>query len=449
MSKIVEQFRKIHPRSEEMAEKGRKLIPGGFSHEIRAVFPFPLYIEKAEGPLKWDIDGNEYIDFVLGHGSLILGNNHPTIIKSVNETLEKGTHYGGEIPEALEWAEKVTKLIPSGKRVKFTSSGTEATMLALKLARAFSGKEKMVMFHYHFHGWNDMVTTSGAGIPPLVKKDRYLLSVHDLEGLETVLKLEEIGGVILEPTGASWGLIPISKEHLQKIRNLTQKYGAVLIFDEVVTGFRISPSGAQGWRGVFPDLTCLAKCLVGGFPGGAVAGEKQIMELLEVKADSHWNEERRVSHPGTFNANPVSAAAGSAALELLSSGEEQWKAEEMAQRFKNGLNHIIKERGIAGCVYGDPTIFKLLLGASCPKSGQCISSSCIIQEGDLQKTTSRITGRGLKRGNLLKLALFNRGVDIMAAEGGFLSSTHSRQEIDRALEAFEGALGDLQYEGLL
>ena len=242
-------------------------------------------------PRKWDVDGNCYVDYFGGHGALLLGHCHPKVVEAVKQQMERSTHFGASHETEIAWAEWVMKLVPSAERVRFTSSGTEATLMAVRLARAFTGKSKLIRFKHHFHGWHDHMTSGYAshfdgsptpGVLPGVAGGLVLAEQNDAEGLARLLEAnDDIAAAILEPTGAHGAQLPIDPKFLTALRELTRQHGVLLIFDEVVTGFRVSPGGAQAEYGIRPDLTTLAKILAGGLPGGAVAGRKDILDLLD------------------------------------------------------------------------------------------------------------------------------------------------------------------------
>ncbi|MGH7807738.1 MAG: aspartate aminotransferase family protein, partial [Thermodesulfobacteriota bacterium] len=368
---IEDEYIKQRPKSQALYEKALKVFPSGITHDIRYLVPFPTYITRAEGSRKWDIDGNEYVDFAMGHGALLLGHGREEIISAAREALLLGTHFGSSSEVEIRWGEIVNHLVPSAERVKFTSSGTEATLLALRLARAFSGKNKIIKFQGHFHGWHDYLIKSErppwdinpAGVPEGVSQTVVAVPT-DLSVLEELLVNDsDIAGVIIEPTGGSWGKVPVPDGFLQGLRELTKKHAVLLIFDEVVTGFRWSPGGAQGLYGIIPDLTTLAKILAGGFPGGAVVGKKEILAMLEFSGNDEIDRKKKIRHQGTFNANPVSAAAGIACLEIVSTGEPQKQAERTAKELRIALNEVIRAYEVKACAYGDSSIFHLALGA--------------------------------------------------------------------------------------
>src|SRR5215208_3618097 len=300
-SPIIAAYRAATPGSAERAQRAADLFPSGITHDSRYIEPYGLYVTRAKGPRKWDVDGRCYVDYFGGHGALLLGHCHPEVMAAVHAQLERGTHFGASHELEIEWAERVKALIPTAERVRFTSSGTEATLMAVRLARAFTGKSKLIRFNYHFHGWHDHMTSG---------------HTNHFDGTPTTGVLGEVAAAIIEPTGANGGKLPIDPNFLHALRRLTAEHSVLLIFDEVVTGFRVSPGGAQAAYGIRPDLTTLAKILAGGLPGGAVAGRKDILDLLDFQVTKGAGKEK-IAHPGTFNANPLSASAGIAALRVV------------------------------------------------------------------------------------------------------------------------------------
>ncbi|MBI2165294.1 MAG: aspartate aminotransferase family protein [Chloroflexi bacterium] len=447
MANILERYRQLHPRSEALYREARELFPDGVTHDTRYVMPFPIYCTHAEGARKWDVDGLEYIDYVMGHGALLLGHTHPDVVAAVNKQMARGTHLGASHELELQWAQWVKKLIPSAEKVRFTSSGTEAAMIAVRLARAYTGRSKVIKFQDHFHGWNDYLLAGSdrgtGGIPRTVWNTMIVLPPNNLAGVEKALTEDkDVAAVILEPTGAHMGLTPVYPSFLHSLRDVTLRHNVLLIFDEVVTGFRISPGGAQARYGVTPDLTALAKILGGGLPGGAVAGRADIMDMIAHKEDPQWDNTRRISHPGTFNANPLSAAAGCKALELVATGAPTAQAERAAQSLRDGLNRLLHSLEIPGCARGVASVFHLSLGrpCRCDEPSVCQQSPQDIKAG----MPPGLAGH-------MKRSLLNSGVDLMASSGitGLVSAVHGEKEIQQTLRAFEEALTSLRHEGLV
>ncbi len=436
-------------RSAELFARARQVFPGGVTHDNRYSSTGPIYIDHAAGSHKWDVDGREYIDYWMGHGSLLLGHGYPAIIDAVTEQMRKGTHYGGSSAVEVRWGELVQQLVPSAERVKFTSSGTEADMLAVRLARAFTGRTKMLKFEGHFHGWSDTMTVAfqapfdvptSVGIPQAMIDTVVVAPANDLAALEQTLAGDgDIACVIMEPTGASYGVIPLDDGFLQGVRDLTRRYGVLLIFDEVVTGFRYAPGGIQEVTGVIPDLTTLAKILAGGLPGGAVGGRADIMAALDFKeGDATWNRFHRVNHPGTFNANPLSAAAGVAMLETIADGHIQREVNAGGERLIVALNRVLADLGADGsCVYGEGSLFHILLdqGARADAQGRLVPGSAGVL------TLRRANPPALK--TALQDAMRRRGVDLMSGQGGIVSSAHTESDFAQTVTAFRGAVQEV------
>ncbi|HYW90633.1 MAG TPA: aminotransferase class III-fold pyridoxal phosphate-dependent enzyme, partial [Chloroflexota bacterium] len=310
-STIDEAFRKRFARSAELYQRSRDSIAGGITHDSRAFAPFPIYIERADGARKWDVDGNELIDHWMGHGALILGHGHPQVVAAVAEQVHRGTHYGACHELEVAWAEQICRMIPSAEWVRFTMSGTEATMLALRDARAFTGREKIIRFAGHFHGWHDYAmagyqppfdTPTSTGIPKAVAESMLVAYPNSIDSVRQLLdaNADQVAAVIVEPGGGSNGIIPTNQQFLQQLRDLTRERGVVLIFDEVITGFRYSPGGAQQKYGVTPDVTTLAKIVAGGLPGGAVVGRRDVLDVQTFKGELHRDRFERVLQQGTF-----------------------------------------------------------------------------------------------------------------------------------------------------
>jgi glutamate-1-semialdehyde 2,1-aminomutase len=450
---IEEQFVAEHPRSHAMFQRELGSVPGGITHDVRHVKPFPIYIDQAHGSKKWDVDGHELICYAMGHGALLLGHSHPEIVNATVEQLRKGTHYGAGHLLEIEWAEWVHRLVPSAERVKFTSSGTEATMLAFRLARAYTGRRKVLKFAGHFHGWHDYAIPGYAppfdqappGIPEAVLDTVVVAPNNDLHFVEGLLAQpdHDVSCVILEPSGASYATVPLPDGFLARLRELTAQRGVLLIFDEVITGFRWSPGGVQSLSGLVPDLTTLAKILAGGLPGAAVAGRREIMELLQFKEDPGWNRTRKVAHLGTYNANPLSAAAGVTAMRLVSDPAVQRHAAEMARRLKVGFNEAFLRQDVPGFAYGESSIVNTVLGTRYPgplpldlEHPVGIDAAVLKARGPESLLTAMHAGMLLE------------GMDLWHGAGAILSVTHTPEDVDRTVEAFDRTLGRVKAEGL-
>ena len=435
MSTIVERYAEKFQTSGRLSERGYQFIPNG-AHLSRPLRPHPVYVDHAQGGRKWDVDGNEIIDFMMGYGALILGHSHDRINDALSERLTKGTHMGAATPQELQWAELVSSLIPSAEKVRFTSSGTESTLLAIRLSRAFTGKNKIVKFREHFHGWHDYVSSDSGintqvGIPAEALSTVVVLE-PDVDELVRVLDEDsDIAAVIMEPTGAHWGQFPVDNpSFLKNVREITASRGVVMIMDEVITAFRVSKGGAQGRFGIMPDLTTMAKIVAGGLPGGAVAGKSEIMELLAPGDHSNY-----MSHPGTFIANPLSATAGIACLEMVANESINERADAMAERLKAGMRDAMGRTEVTGHVHGIASIVHVVLGLECESSGENLS----LRHSELAERTAAQAGP-------LKLAMLNEGIDMMGGIGFIVSAAHEETDIDETIAGFERALHALRAE---
>lgn len=444
---IHDEYVRLHPKSAQLYEESLHTFPSGVTHDIRFLLPFPIFIDHASGSRKWDVDGREYIDYVMGHGALFMGHAHPEITAAVIEQAKKGTHYGANHELELRWGRLIQDLIPSAEAVRFTSSGTEATLMALRLARAYTGRDKVLKFDDHFHGWHDAVVGSrqaeqesprSSGVPGTVSANTVSVPQGDAAAVEARLSEGDIAAVIIEPTGKHWGDLPLSPDFLSVLRELTSRNNVALVFDEVVTGFRISPGGTQARYDVTPDLTTMAKIVAGGLPGGAVAGKADIVGMIEFRTSPDWNSERRVMHPGTFNANPLSSAAGSTMLSLVKTGTHHTHADALASRVVPALNTILRDRKAPGCAYGLASTFHMSLGTETERPDGV--------EWTLDTPpppNNMATVMALKRGML------NNGVDLMGGSGGFTSGVHTDADIDLTLEAFEKTIARMQAERII
>ena len=451
---LIAAYTSKRTKSLEHFQRAKQVLAGGVGHDLRNFSPVPMYISRAKGSRKWDVDGNEYIDFLLGNGGMLLGHADPETVDAINQAVANGSHFGNDHPLQIEWAEWITKLVPCAERVRFVNSGTEASLLALRLSRAHTGRNKILRFEGHFHGWHDEVVhgfhppfdaDGSLGVPPQVRENQVLIPDGDLNRLAEVLQSDQgIAAAILEPTGASWGRVPIETEFLRGLRELTAKHGVVLIFDEVVSGFRYSPGGVQELSGVTPDLTCFAKIIAGGLPGGAIAGKAEIMKLFDITGDAHHDRYERVLHFGTFNASPPSAAAGITVLRRVSTRQPIEHANRMADLLRGSWDDVLERHGVAGYVYGDASIFHVYFETNRERIDHATTRR------DLQTRDAKLL-KGIPGALLTQYQrhLRLRGVDIMSGTGGLLSSAHTEQDIIEATAAFEDTVGALIEEGLV
>jgi glutamate-1-semialdehyde 2,1-aminomutase len=449
-SPIIAAYLARTPGSAAAAAQAAQLFPSGITHDSRYIEPYGLYVERAKGPRKWDVDGHCYVDYFGGHGALLLGHSHPKIVAAVRDQIERGTHFGASHPREVAWAEWIMRLVPSAERVRFTSSGTEATLMALRLARAFAGRAKIIRFKHHFHGWHDHMTSGFAshfdgtpttGVLPGVAGNVLLAEQNDVPGLLELLdRHDDIAAAILEPTGAHGARLPIEPSFLEALREATRQAGVLLIFDEVVTGFRVAPGGAQAEYGITPDLTTLAKIMAGGLPGGAVAGRKEILDLLDFAA-TRKSETEKINHPGTFNANPLSAAAGSAALEIVGTTDVCARANRFADELRRQMNEVFEDERVPWATYGTFSMFHIFTNPE----GVPITPTRF--DPHRQPAASLAGKRQTGLVDKLRLAMMVNGVDFSASPGGLASATHETQELDDTVRALRSSLRMLRQEG--
>ena len=444
----VEQYIAKFPKSKALYEKAKGVFRNGITHDARLYKPFPIYITHAKGPHKWDVDGYKYVDYFGGHGALILGHAHPSLVKAVNEQIVKGTHWASCHELEVEWAELIRSLIPSAERVEFTSSGTEGNMLAIRLARAFTGRNKIVRFRGQMGGFYDSLMVGGiepwnipetSGLLPIVVESTIAIPVNNEEALEKALSDKDVALLVCEPWGAYSGVTGIAPFFYKVMKDLTRKYGTLLHFDEVVSGFRYSPGGIQAAKGIIPDLTTLGKNVTGGMPGaGVVVGRADIMDLFSFK-DDEWNRYKRVSHQGTFNANPLCAAAGIATLKILATGEPQKHSDRMASILRQGMERVIKGRGLNACAYGDSSIAHLYFG-NCGMREKCDRVVCL---NDAKEPHGKIDQALCVNMTLNNVHTAARGIVY------FTSAAHSFKDISETIHAFERSITTMIEEGAL
>ncbi len=456
----LEEFIATHPTSLQLNQEAMEVFPTGTTHASRYWQTVPgVYIERAQGAYKWDVDGNRYIDYWMGHGSLIFGHTHPAITKAIIEQVGRGTHFGGNHANEVRWAELICRLIPGAEQVRFFSSGTESTMMAMRLARAYTGRSKILKLEGRFHGWNDYSSINQShvapvGIPQAVA-DNIIVARPLLSEIEQIFVVEkDIAGVILEADGASWGSVPNHPGLLSGLRELTNREGALLIFDEIVSGFRYAPGGIQELEGVTPDLTCLAKILAGGLSGGAIGGSKKIMAAFDPASGAGF-----IRHHGTYNGNPLSAAAGIAALSMLAAEKAQTELYDyintLGTRLRNGLNQAIAAAGLTGkaMAYGRGSVFHILLGGpypiEWPADGDIMSES--FRDSLLQpEVQARLKASLMPEvAEAFRLEMDLRGVQLMGGHGGFVSQAHTPADIDFTVEAVAAALQTLKNMAVL
>ncbi len=450
-SPIIAAFVAHTPGSAAAYAQAREHFPGGVTHDTRYVRPHPIAVTHAAGARKWDVDGREYVDYAGGHGALILGHAHPDVTARVAEQLARGTHYGANHLLETRWAEVVKSMLPSAEMLRFTNSGTEATLMALRVARAATGRTKLLRLRGHFHGWHDHMAfgvtnhfdgTPTPGILDGLSDNVLLADPNDEAGLAALIAAHghEIAAAILEPTGSTYGQVPLRETFVHLLRAETARHGIVLVFDEVVTGFRVARGGAQEVLGIVPDLTTLAKILAGGLPGGAVVGRRDLLELLDPERAAARGVEK-IPHQGTYNANPLSAAAGIATLEILRDTDAIARTHAFAAALREAMNAVLEEQRVPWAVYGQHTGIHIFTNwKNLPITPRGFDPLAM-GYADLK------VPRGLQTVTKLLLAMRTHGVDFSAWPGGPTSAVHGQAELDDTITAFRAALQDLRAEG--
>lgn len=378
-----------------------RFMPGGVSSNFRhGIAPTPLVFERAQGPWLFDVDGNRLIDYYLGMGPMILGHTPEPVLAAVRAQLERGILYGGQSALEAEAAELFCSLVPCAQKLRFASSGSEAVQAALALARAATGRQTVIDFDGHYHGW----------IP---RGEVEFLTWNDLPALEARLAAGDVAAVIMEPAMCNAGAIAPLAGYLEGVRAACTRHGTVLIFDEVITGFRVAPGGAQQLYGVTPDLATFGKCVANGFPVAVVAGRADLLDLFVSGA---------AMHGGTYNANPVSMAATVATLRALADGNLLRRLEAPGKRLMQGIDAALRDAGVAAAVTGFPQIFHVGFGLTEPARDH--------------RDLARVDRPRYVRfcGELLA-----RGVRALERGAWFLSAAHDDSVIDQTIEAAQEA----------
>ncbi len=448
-SALVETYLIRTAGSARLAEGARSLFPSGITHDARYIEPHGIYVTRASGSRKWDVDGNEYVDYTGGHGGLLFGHNHPDILQAVQDQLVKGLHYGASSELELEWAEWIQRLVPCAQRVRFTNSGTEATQLALRLARATTGRSKVMRLVGHFHGWHDYAASGflgqfdgspARGVPQAVADSVVLVPPGDLAVASRVLEDGDVAAVILEPTGSVWGQVPLSPDYVRGLRQLATDSGAVLIFDEVITGFRCARGGAQEALGVTPDLATLGKVVSGGMPGAAVVGRADVFDALDFRRASA-NGQEKVFHMGTFNASPATCAAGIASLRLVHDTDAVQQAIHYGDGLMDELNDLFQAEAVSWIAYGTYGGFHIFLNPEAATTDRRR-----IEAGEHDFDFLKVAVPAALRLKL-RVGLLVHGVDVQGWPGASVSAVHSAEDREQTVEAFRRTIQALRDEG--
>ena len=422
-----------HTRSEQLFGQAQQYIPGGVNSPVRsfrAVGGTPAFLARGQGSRVWDVDGNEYIDYLGSWGPLVLGHAYPSVVDAVQKAAEKGTSFGAPVEQEVDLAKLICQALPSVEMVRLVNSGTEACMSAIRLARACTGRNKVIKFAGCYHGHADgLLVKAGsgamthgiptsAGVPESYASETLVAEYNQLSSVEAAFAAypTDIAAVIVEPVAGNMGVVPPAVGFLEGLRQLTADRGALLIFDEVITGFRLSYGGAQGLFGVSPDITCLGKIIGGGLPVGAYGGRREIMQRVAPLGDMY--------QAGTLSGNPLAVAAGVAALTELQQPDTYARLEVMAQRLTEGLSQVFNRAEVPSTVNRVGSMFTGFFNPG------PVSTLAQVEQSDVSRY-GRYFHAMLERGVYLAPSQF---------EAGFISLAHTKEDVDATVDAAEEAL---------
>jgi glutamate-1-semialdehyde 2,1-aminomutase len=433
MKNFFDAYRLKTPLSKKLFEKAKEAMPGGISHNIHYFPPYPFFIKKTKGSKIWDVDGNEYIDLWMGNYTHILGHRPQVIVRAIEEQLKEGIHWGLVFEKQIEWAELIRALVPSAEMVRFCCSGTEATMYAVRLARGFTGKKIVLKIMGGWHGANPDLSL---GIKMPYEKEESLGLLPDLQQYTKTLPFndpssslkvihenrKELAGIILEPIVGEGGFNAATNEYLQMLRSETKKLKALLIFDEVISCFRVALGGAQEKFNITPDLTTLGKIMGGGLPVGALVGKREILEKTSPeKKSKKW--ERVLIGGGTFSAHPLTAAAGLAMLNYLKDHRKQVYPllEKRGEKVRKGVQEAFDQEGVDAEVTGIGSLFQTHFPF---KKGETLNSPHSINRfTDIEKREMEF-----------RVRMLTKGIHVMHGGGG-LSIAHTEEDIEKIIKA--------------
>ena len=433
MKHFSDTYRLKTPRSEKLFKRAKEVMPGGISHNIHYFPPYPFFIKKTKGSKIWDVDGNEYIDLWMGNYTHILGHCPAVIVQAIEKQLKQGIHWGLVYKKQIEWAELIQELVPSAEMVRFCCSGTEATMYAVRLARAFTGKKIVLKIAGGWHGANPDLSLGikmpydreeSLGLLPELQKYTKVIPFNDLSGSLKVIhqNKKDLAGIILEPIVGEGGFNPATKEYLQILRSETKKLGALLIFDEVISCFRVALGGAQERFNITPDLTTLGKIVGGGLPVGALVGKREILEKTSPeKKRNKW--EKILIGGGTFSAHPLTAAAGLTMLNYLKNHHQKVYPllESKGKKVRKGMQEAFHREGVNAVVTGIGSLFQTHFPF---QKGESLNSPHSIHRfTDIEKREIEF-----------RVRMLSKGIHVMHG-GGSLTLAHSNKDIEKIIKA--------------
>jgi len=400
-------------------ERAKRVLPAGVSYFIRFMEPYPFYTARAKGSKLYDVDGNEYVDFWIGHYALILGHSPTQVMREVKRQINNGTHYGTAHELEIALAEQVAKMVPTAQMVRFANSGTEAMMYTARLARAITQRDKIGKFEGCWHGGYDALHVAvkppfnvpeSNGLTQGVLKDTVILPFNKIEPVRKVLKKEKLAAVFIEPLLGSGGGIPAQIDFLKELRELCSENGTLLVFDEVITGFRLAPGGAQQFFGVKSDITVFGKILGGGFPIGAIAASREIMEHM----NPFLYERPKFSfHGGTFCANPITMTAGLATLRILQDGKLITRLNRKSDKLRKQLKDVFERKGLDVQITGAGSLWHTHF------TKEKIQDSNAVARADKEKLTK------------YHMHLIDNGVFFLPGKMGALSTAHTKTDLEK------------------
>ncbi len=432
---VIDEYATSRPRSRELHMRALDHFAArGVTHVGRTWEPFGPYMTHARGSRIWDVDGHEYIDFRNGHGALILGHGHPAIVTAMQEQTARGTLYSASHEMEIEWAELIKSMVPTAERVEFFACGQEANMMGIRLARAFTGRTKVLRFEENFHGWADELADPGT--PGVVGSEVRVIPMNDLSVLEKELATGEYAVVLTEGGGAHMaGQVPWESDFISAVGPLAERHGTIWLLDEVVTGFRDGPAGWGGLMKLRPDLTTFGKSVAGGLPAGILTGRADVMGMLAPGPET----KRCIPHSGTWNAMPIVCAAGIAACKLLRDGSIQKQINEVGAYMRDTANQALRRSNHNWRVYGR-TILHIYFGTAEFEVDDLGSPPT----KDMKKL---LTGSDEKR--RLGVYLLHHGIHTHKGVAFILSAAHTKDDVDIAVDALLRAIRDAMADGTI
>lgn len=411
--------------SERLYFRAKRVLPAGVSYFLRYIEPHPFYTVHAQGNKLFDVDGNEYIDFWMGHYALILGHSPPQVMQKVKTQLDNGTHFGTAHELEIALAEQVAKMVPSAEMIRFTNSGTEAAMYAARLTRAVTNRNKIAKFEGGWHGGYDALHTAvkqpfdlpeSGGLTEGALQDTVTLPYNKIDAVRKKIKVGNIAAVFIEPIMVSGGCIPAEPDFLKELREVCAKTNTLLVFDEIITGFRLAPGGAQQLFGVTPDITLFGKILGGGFPVGAIAGSREIMEHMNPLS---YPRPKFSFHGGTFAANPITMTAGIATLKALEDGRSIDNLNRQGDYIRRKLAGVFERKNIDVQVTGSSSLWHTHF------SKEKIDDADAAARADKERLTK------------YHMHLIENGMFFLPRKAGALSTAHTEADLEKLLSCTE------------